>query len=121
MLCLALEVVKLLAPYCARIAIAGSIRRGKATVGDIEIVCEPDYQPLPTGSGFLVMKQNGLNWICEALRRDGVFEQRYRLDGNLSAWGDQMKHARYKGVNLDLFMVLPGYSWGREILIRTGP
>ena len=30
-----------LAPHCERIEIAGSIRRGKPVVGDIEIVCVP--------------------------------------------------------------------------------
>ncbi|GAI50844.1 unnamed protein product, partial [marine sediment metagenome] len=33
----------LLAPVCARITIAGSIRRQKPEVGDIELLCVPKY------------------------------------------------------------------------------
>jgi len=32
------EVVELLKPYCGKIAIAGSVRRGKTVVGDIDII-----------------------------------------------------------------------------------
>ena len=35
------RIVVLLKPYCARVEIAGSIRRRKADVHDIEIVCLP--------------------------------------------------------------------------------
>ena len=35
------RVVELLAPHCERIHIAGSIRRKKETVKDIEVVCQP--------------------------------------------------------------------------------
>jgi DNA polymerase/3'-5' exonuclease PolX len=36
-----------LAPHCERIAIAGSVRRRKAFVGDLELVCIP--RQLATG------------------------------------------------------------------------
>jgi DNA polymerase/3'-5' exonuclease PolX len=35
------EVVDLLSPVCERIEVAGSVRREKAFVGDIEILCAP--------------------------------------------------------------------------------
>ena len=50
---IAQQLVHVLKPHCARIEIAGSIRRMKAQVGDIEIVCIP--KPYETGlfeSGF---------------------------------------------------------------------
>lgn len=122
MLRLAIEVVKLLAPYTTRIAVAGSLRRGKALVGDIEIVCQPDEQFLPTGGkGFIEIRQNGLNWKCNRLREKQIFEPRLNSNGNPQSWGDQQKWFRYQGVNVDLYAVLPGYSWGREMVIRTGP
>lgn len=41
------KVVELLRPHCQRIEIAGSIRREKEIIGDIEIVCIP--KPYETG------------------------------------------------------------------------
>lgn len=122
MMRLAVEVCRLLAPYCTRIAVGGSLRRGKAMVGDIEIVCQPDEQPLPAGAkGFITFKQNAANWICDRLREQNVFEPRPNHLGNPQSWGDQQKWFRYKDVNVDLYAVLPGFSWGRELVIRTGP
>lgn len=122
MLMLALEVIALLAEGCTRIAIAGSLRRGKAMVGDIEIVCQPDFQALPaTRSAFILTKQNAVNHACDNLRYHDIFQPRLNNKGNPQSWGDQQKWFRYKGVNVDLYSVLPGYSWGRELLIRTGP
>lgn len=123
MLRLAVEAVKLLAPFCTRIAVAGSLRRGKPTVGDIEIVCAPDEQELPTGGrrGFLQIKQNGVNWICDRLREEKIFEPRLNLQGNPESWADRHKRAWYKGAKLDIFIVLPDRSWGYTMLLRTGP
>lgn len=122
MLDLALEVVKLLADFTTRIAIGGSIRRGKAEVGDIEIVCQPAFKPLPSGrTGFLLIKQNGAHWITDRLRDDGSLEPRLNLSGSPEAWGPRHRRAYYKGVNLDLFIILPDRSWGRAMLICTGP
>lgn len=122
MLALALEVIALLAEGCKRITIGGSLRRGKAMVGDIEIVCQPDFQALAaTRSAFILTKQNAVNHACDHLRYHDIFQPRLNNKGNPQSWGDQQKWFRYKGVNVDLYSVLPGYSWGRELLIRTGP
>lgn len=44
---LANEVVQLMAPYCERIEVAGSIRREAAEVKDIEVVCIPKWEERP--------------------------------------------------------------------------
>lgn len=120
---MAVEVARLLAPYCTRIAVAGSLRRGKPMVGDIEIVCAPDEMPLPTGGrkGFIQVKQNGINWICDRLRDEEIFSPRLNPQGNPESWADRHKRAWYKGAKLDLFIVLPDRSWGYTMLLRTGP
>jgi len=41
---IALELVTKLTPYCARIEIAGSLRRGKSEVGDVEILFVPHFE-----------------------------------------------------------------------------
>ena len=38
------RLVEQLRPYCERIQIAGSIRRRKWAVGDIELLCIPKYR-----------------------------------------------------------------------------
>lgn len=122
MLGLALEVIALLAESCTRIAIGGSLRRGKAMVGDIEIVCQPDFQELPMGrAGFIHMKQDAVKWKCDRLLEDRIFQPRTNMSGNVEAWADRHKRAWYKGVKVDLFIVLPDRSWGYTMLLRTGP
>jgi len=107
MLALALEVRGMLALACTRIAIAGSIRRGKELVGDIEIVCQP--------AGNLLHRQ------LDALLARGDLEQRRKGNGALLAWGDRYRAALYKGAALDVFIVLADRPWGVTYVLRTGP
>ncbi len=91
----------MLTPYCERIEIAGSIRRRKAEVGDIEIVAEP----LPIMDLFGA--SNGHRDITLPLPaiKSG---QRYK------------QYALPEGINLDLFIVLPPAQWGVIFALRTG-
>ena len=41
---IAADLEALLMPACERIRVAGSIRRGKDTIGDIDLVCEPKIE-----------------------------------------------------------------------------
>jgi len=120
---LAAEVVDLLAPFCERIEIAGSIRRGRATIGDLEIVALPrlveERQPDLFGNGK-PSTVNLLDQRCDALREQGVFGTRVDKNGR-PRWGSGLKWSAYRGVNLDLFGV-SGLTaqWGLILLIRTG-
>ncbi|MCX7608946.1 MAG: hypothetical protein N2049_06990 [Anaerolineales bacterium] len=98
---IARKYVGLLAPYCRRIEIAGSIRRRKAEVGDIEIVAEP----LPVIDLF--DSANGYHDLTLPLPaiKNG---QRYK------------QYALPEGLNLDLFIVLPPAQWGVILALRTG-
>jgi len=87
--------VSLLKPFCKRIGIAGSIRREKPEVGDIEIVAIP--QDL---LGF-TMEVNKLQRIKG--EPTGKYTQR-RLP---------------EGINLDLF-IANEKNWGLIFAIRTG-
>ncbi|GAP11116.1 hypothetical protein BECAL_02301 [Bellilinea caldifistulae] len=93
--------LEMLAPFCKRIEIAGSIRRRKSEVGDIEIVAIP----------LMVRDLFG--------NPNGYF--------NLSLPAPAIKNGeRYKqyilpeGINLDLFIVLPPAEWGVIFALRTG-
>lgn len=98
------KLVLLLSPHCLRIQIAGSIRREKQIVGDIEIVAIP--KPY----------QNGLF-------EDGiasVVNQWEKVKGELQ-YGKTKYTQRIlpSGIKLDLFFAEEG-NWGIILAIRTG-
>jgi DNA polymerase/3'-5' exonuclease PolX len=95
-------IVAELGPYCEQIEIAGSIRRQRPTIGDIEIVCLPvsyDASPL-FRSGIAV-----------------VVEQWEKIKGDLPCRYTQRLHP--SGMKVDLFMPDPR-GFGLQLAIRTG-
>ncbi len=119
------ELVERLRPACTRIEIAGSVRRGKAKVKDIEIVAVPDLTPVPRpraefGKPIPQWNKTKLDVILMEMFLDGVVE----FEKN----GEKYKKLRiFKGkdsiaYNLcDLFLVTPPAEWGVQMVIRTGP
>lgn len=116
----ALQAQALLAGACSRIQIAGSIRRQKDMVKDIEIVCAP-------------LSEIALYRRCDELLRLGLFQKRKNSRGHTIAWGNRFRAVWFKPnlsesvelangfIPLDLFIVLPDRQWGPTMLIRTGP
>jgi DNA polymerase/3'-5' exonuclease PolX len=99
-----------LAPYCERVEIAGSIRRGKPEVGDIEIICKPlmaeEVDMFGAVTGYTSMV-------------DAFFGEN---DYKMVKSGTRYKQvALPEGINLDLFCVIAPAQWGVLFLIRTGP
>jgi DNA polymerase/3'-5' exonuclease PolX len=98
-----------LAPYCTRIEIAGSIRRRRPQVHDIEIVAIPQRVCVQVDlftRGEVVHPtfcQLVARWPALKGRADGRYTQR-RLP---------------EGIALDLFMPRPE-SWGLILAVRTG-
>lgn len=113
-----------LAPACEKVVIAGSLRRQKPTVGDIEIVLLPRFDDtLDTrlfGDG-----QTGERWEYTALTD---LLERYVQDGML-AWDTEVKRngPRYKrlravaldGLPVDIF-IADRHNFGNTLAIRTG-
>jgi len=98
---LAEKYVTLLAPHCERIEIAGSIRRKKFDVKDIEIVAIP--KPYETGlfaSGIAT-----------------VVNQWEKVKGDLPCKYTQ--RILPEGIKLDLFFATPT-NWGLILVYRTG-
>lgn len=98
------EVLELLRPHCTRIEIAGSIRRQKPLIKDIEIVAIP--KPYQTG-----------------LFEDGIataVNQWEKVKGELS-YGvcKYTQRVLPQGIKLDLFFAERD-NWGNIFLIRTG-
>lgn len=86
-----------LAPFCTRIEIAGSVRRQKPEVKDVEIVC------IPRGRDLAHFADTVNRWTKIKGEPSGRYTQRYHPDG----------------IMLDLFMTTPE-NWGAILLIRTG-
>jgi DNA polymerase/3'-5' exonuclease PolX len=97
-----------LAPHCERIEIAGSIRRRKPEVGDIEIVCIPKtWETGMFAGGDTVVDPDFCalvnRWPAVKGKPTGKYTQRILPDG----------------INLDLFIARPE-NWGLIFAIRTG-
>ncbi len=108
----ALLVVSILGPYCTRIEIAGSIRRQKETIGDIEIVCIPATKTAP-----------GTLFTPDGYVRDPEFARAVLRLGTVQKGDpDKGKYCQVvtpKGVKVDVFIVRPD-NWGLMFAIRTG-
>jgi DNA polymerase (family 10) len=102
-------------PSCERLAIAGSIRRRRPDVGDIELVAVPrfltEYVDLWGGT-----TQRSL--LDAALAREEAERVLERISG-----GERyvkLRHLR-SGLQVDLFICLPPAQWGVILAVRTGP
>jgi len=108
---LAESVLADLAPACQRIEIAGSIRRQKSEVGDIEIVAIPlrlsDLEQTP-----LFGRDDSLSSALDKV----VFTGGWRLIKN----GSLYKQYDIGPCNLDLFLTTRE-KWGVIFTLRTGP
>jgi DNA polymerase/3'-5' exonuclease PolX len=101
---IALDILEQLKPHCDRIEIAGSIRRKKSEVGDIEIVAIPK----PYSSGLF---ENGIASVVnkwEKVRGDMEY-------GKTKYTQRILPH----GIKLDLFFAT-AENWGHILAIRTG-
>lgn len=103
------EILELIRPHCYRAEIAGSIRRKKNKVKDIEIVCIP--KPFQTG-----LFENGIA---------SIINQYKKIKGEL-IYG-QCKYTQRiipmqneREIKLDLFMTSDPEKWGLLLAIRTG-
>jgi len=111
---LAERIKSVLLPGCERIEIAGSIRRQKPVIGDIEIVCVPKRPPDLFGESNPSVPSD-LDLILEALTKQGRL-----LPGKKN--GNHFKQFQIPsvpGLTLDLFITTPE-CWGVIFAIRTG-
>lgn len=88
-------IVKRLTPYCERIEVAGSVRRRKPQVNDIDIVL------IPTDPWNLQHEILGL------------------AHGNAKASGAKIMRVKVNGTQVDFYFATPE-TWATLLLIRTG-
>jgi DNA polymerase/3'-5' exonuclease PolX len=94
---IAVDVVRQLLPHCSRVEIAGSVRRLKDEVRDIEVVCIPIPERLASFAS--------------------VVNQWEKVKGDPQ--GKYTQRILPSGIKLDLFMATPE-NWGLIFAIRTG-
>lgn len=118
-----------LEPVTERIAIAGSLRRGRPSVHDIEVVAVPRFRTLPaddiwgTPTEVDLLEERLTEMLSrkaitprpvENHRRDGTVDVQYKL-------GPAFKALVVGGIATDLFVVRAPASWGVIYALRTGP
>lgn len=125
----AAELVGLLADGCERTSIAGSLRRRKGEVHDIEIVAIPRVEERPGEDlwGEAVVRRDLLATRLADLIDLGVLAPRaveiHRRDGSTETgqrMGDAYKALVYRGMPVDLF-ITDAERWGCIYALRTGP
>ena len=87
------KVLERVSPYCSKIEVAGSIRRGKPQVNDIDFVL------IPSDPWNLTHEIMGL--------------------GPSTAAGDKLKRVKFDDVQVDFYYATPE-TWATLLLIRTG-
>lgn len=122
------RMVETFAPFCERIEIAGSLRRGVPRVADVELVALPKrYRPI-FGEDPRTMPSSALASYLDRLVKEQRILYKYLPDPKLWRWGERYRRFKFldKDGNplsfcVDLFMVLPPAQWGSLFVIRTGP
>ena len=114
-----------LAPFCERIAIAGSIRRRKSHVKDIEVlaISRVVYSQEDL-FGEVATNHYALDDALNSLVKDGsVWSLRPNKNGH-TTFGQQNKLLNFNPfgvpIPVDIFSANPG-NWGMALVVRTGP
>lgn len=99
-----------LAPYCERIEIAGSIRRGKADVSDIDLIVIPKTIPIHDMFGQVIDQRSMIDRkLLEGL---GIVVKAGQRFAQVHLWQE---------INLELLIILPPATWPVMMVIKTGP
>lgn len=113
-------------PFCEQIEIAGSLRRLRKYVGDIEILFVPKLSPNPNSLFAAFWGPDKAEMVDLAdltinrLVKHGILEQRKNSKGSVM-WGAQNKlaiHAK-SGIPVDFFSTTQE-RWFTSLVIRTG-
>lgn len=100
---------------------AGSLRRKKPEVGDVEHVIIPKFGDVPDGDSiFAATKRMNLVWhkLDQLLAEGKLTKHIYGAAGN--RWGEKYRGVDFRGFNHELFMA-DAENFGSVLAIRTGP
>lgn len=105
----AVEIVSKLTPYCDKVEVAGSIRRGRANVHDIDIVAVPNEDKLLAGGFF------GRQHLISTM----AYPAEPRTNGTKIATFLHKGRTIEEDIAVDIYWATPE-TWGTLLLIRTG-
>ena len=111
-----------LSSYCQEILVAGSIRRRKADVGDIELLCISKVTSSQDMFGGLATNLYALDDALEDMTRDGdLLRKRLNKVGH-PTFGPSNKLLIHvpTGIPVDVFSASEK-NWGMGLVVRTGP
>lgn len=111
-----------LKPVCERLVVAGSLRRRKFTVGDVEIlyIGMTEVRDNPADM-FEMITVNLADEAIAELEKCGVLERRRNVNG-AGMYGPKNKLMRHRatGMPVDLFAATEE-NWWNYLVCRTGP
>ena len=119
----ALKIAKLvcvsLADSCERLIVAGSLRRRKLEVGDVEIVYIPKMVTMAVDF-FTATSVSQVDLVLDRMIRDGVLAKRTNVKGS-EIWGGKNKLAVHpaSGIPVDFFAATEA-NWFNYLVCRTG-
>jgi DNA polymerase/3'-5' exonuclease PolX len=87
---------------CARVELAGSLRRNEPVVHDV------DFAVIPKGDDFAQWKE-------------AVEERVKKIGGRVISFGEVISDFLYKGVQVNFFLCPGPGSWGVTLMWATGP
>jgi DNA polymerase/3'-5' exonuclease PolX len=118
-LAVAREMVKWLTPHCERIICAGSLRRRKLEVGDVEILFIP--KRLPMRDGLFDIKWFEQTEIAFAAMFGGGLIPKRRNSFGSETWGEKNRLAVHvgSGIPVDFFLACEA-NWFNYLVCRTG-
>jgi DNA polymerase/3'-5' exonuclease PolX len=119
---LAQDLLKRLSGACHTIKIAGSVRRWKPWVGDVEVLAIPAFGKKNSGDLFGTPETVSLlDQRLEHLVSEGILEYRKNKKGSLTK-GEKIKLFRdlETGIPVDVFTTTEE-SWWNYLVCRTGP
>ena len=112
----------MLEPSCERIEIAGSIRRGRLDVGDIELLYIPKTSIETDMFGNVTKVHDAIDSVLSVYLQDGSMVKRKNSAGHNIGYGKDNKFLvhQFSGIPLDIFATSVE-NWGMAMVVRTGP
>jgi len=113
--------VRHLESHCKRIQVAGSIRRRKPTVGDVELLCIPEFRIQHNLLGEVADKVDLLDRKLQEFIKTGFLDYRRNAKGRRLGYGPRNKYLVHdSGIPVDVFTTSEE-GWAMSLVVRTGP